>query len=68
MSNWQKVYEDTSEHRASIVESILSDKGLNPVLINKKDTSYQFGSFEVHVAPDNVIVALKIIQEEIDFK
>ncbi len=68
MDNWQKVYDDTSEHRTSIVKSILEDNDLNPVLINKKDASYQFGSFEVHVAPDNVIKALKIIQDDIDFK
>lgn len=68
MDNWQKVYDDNSEHRASIVKAILEDNDLNPVLVNKKDTSYQFGSFEVHVAPDNVMKALKIIQDDIDFK
>ncbi len=62
------MYDDNSEHRASIVKAILEDNYLNPVLINKKDASYQLGSFEVHVAPDNVMKALKIIQDDIDFK
>ena len=68
MSNWQKVYEDQQEYRASIVKAILEENKLDPVIVNKKDTNYQFGTFEVHVAPDNVIRALKIIQDEIDFK
>lgn len=67
MSSWQKVFEDHSLHRAEIVKSILDDRDLNPVLINKKDTSYQFGNFEVHVAPDHVLRALHIIREEIRF-
>ena len=68
MSNWPKVYEDNQEYRASIVKSILAEHDLDPVIVNKKDSNYQFGLFEVHVAPDNVMRALKIIQDEIDFK
>jgi len=68
MSSWQKVYEDNQEYRVSIVRDILEDHQIDPVIVNKKDTNYQFGSFELHVAPDNVIRALKIIQDEIDFK
>lgn len=68
MASWQKVYQNNLEHKASIVKSILDDYDLNPVIVNKKDSSYQLGYYEVHVAPDNVIKALKIIEEEIDFK
>ena len=68
MGNWQKVYEDAQEYRAAIVHSILKENFLDPVIVNKKDTNYQFGSFEVHVAPDHVIRALKIIEDEVDFK
>ncbi len=68
MNNWQKVYEDQQEYRASIVKAILEENSLDPVIVNKKDTNYQFGTFEVHVSPDNVIRALKLIQDEIDFK
>jgi len=67
MSNWQKVYEDSSSHRAEIVKAVLDDRDMNPVLVNKKDSSYQFGQFEVHVAPDHVLRAIKIVKEEIKF-
>jgi len=67
MSNWQKVFEDQSIHRAEIVKAILEERDMSPVLINKKDASYQFGHFEVHVAPDFVLRALRIVKEEIKF-
>ena len=68
MSNWQKVYEDSTSYRTEIVMSILEDNELNPVMVSKKDTAYQLGHFEVHVAPDNVIKAIRIIKEEIRFE
>lgn len=68
MSDWQRVYRDAREYRAEIVRSILDDNQLNPVILNKKDSAYQIGYFEVHVAPEHVLKALKIINEEINFE
>ncbi len=68
MSAWQKVYEDQVAYRAEMVKSILASNDLNPVLVSKKDTPYQLGHFEVHVAPDHVIRALRIIKEKIRFE
>ncbi len=68
MSNWQKVYADGREHRAEIVLAVLKDAGLQPVMVNKKDRSYQWGLFEVHVSADDVIKALKIINDDIQFE
>ena len=67
MSNWQKVYFDKTEYRAEIVRAVLEDNGLQPVLINKKDSTYHLGQFEVHVAPGNVIRSLIIIKDDIKF-
>ncbi|QNL20397.1 hypothetical protein HZR84_08360 [Hyphobacterium sp. CCMP332] len=68
MKNWQVVFKSDNSHRAEIVRAILDEKELNPVLINKKDSNYHFGLFEICVAPDNVIRALKIIDNEIKFE
>lgn len=68
MTDWQKVYSDTNEYRANIVVSVLEDFGIQPVLVNKKDAAYQFGHYEVHVASDCVIRAIKIIKDDINFK
>ncbi|WP_109833193.1 DUF2007 domain-containing protein [Reichenbachiella versicolor] len=67
MKDWQKVFDDKMEYRAEIVVAVLEDSGLQPVMINKQDTSYQFGHFEVHVPADNVIRAIKIIKDDINF-
>jgi len=68
MNNWQKVYSDNQGYRAEIVKAVLEDSGLQPVLVNKKDTSYHFGQFEVFVAPDHVMRAIKIIEDDIKFE
>ena len=67
MVEWQKVYQDPQQYRAEIVKDILVDHDLDPVLVDKKDSAYQFGHFEIHVAADHVMRALKIIDEEIKF-
>ena len=69
MSSWQKVFFNESLYRADIVKALLEEHGMNPVLVNKKDTSCNnFGFYEVHVAPEYVISALKIIENDINFK
>lgn len=66
---WQKVYENTLEVRASIVQGILAEHEISAVIVNKKDSAYQvFGSYEVHVSKDDVLKAIKIIEEEIKFE
>lgn len=68
MRDWQKIYQDTSEYRAEIVRAILEDNEMNPVILSKKDSAYQFGHYEILVAPDYVLSALKIINDNINFE
>ena len=68
MRDWQAVYKDNNEHRAVIVKDVLEDKNLYPVLVNKTISAHGFGNFEIFVAPDCVIKAIKIINEEIKFE
>lgn len=68
MKNWQKVYFSDKVYRADIVKSVLEEKGLQPVIINKKDTSYHFGHYEVFVPIEEVLQAIKIITDDIRFK
>jgi type III secretory pathway lipoprotein EscJ len=67
MVEWQKVYQDSQQYRAEIVKAILEEHHLDPVIIDKKDSAYQFGHFEIHVSADHVIRAIKIINDEIRF-
>lgn len=68
MKNWGKVYSTTVAYRAEIVKSILEENDIAAVIVNKKESVYQlFGSYEVHVAPDDLLKAIKIVENDITF-
>jgi hypothetical protein len=67
-AKWQKVYTTDLMYRAEIVKAVLEDHHLSPVLVDKQDTSYHFGPIELYVAPDEVMSAMKIIEDDISFK
>ncbi len=69
MSKWSKVYESKMPYRAEIVKDILDQKGINAIIMDKKDSAYDiFGQLEVHVNVESVLNALKIIENDIKFK
>jgi hypothetical protein len=68
MRDWQSVFKDNREYRALIVKEVLEDLDMQPVIVNKKVSAYGFGNFEIFVAPDQVIRAIKVIKEEIKFE
>ena len=59
MSNWISVYTTSAAHR---------EDGLNPVIINKKDSSYKFGYYEVLVVEEESVEAANLIRDEIEFE
>ena len=68
MGKWQKVFSAPEAYKAEIVKDILESNGLNPVIVNKKDSAYtNLGQFEVHVAADEVIKSLNIIENDVNF-
>ena len=68
MDKWLRVFTSDLLYRAEIVKAVLEDNELSPVLINKKDALYQIGHYEIHVAPENVLKAIKIIKDDICFE
>ncbi|HNP17435.1 MAG TPA: DUF2007 domain-containing protein [Fulvivirga sp.] len=69
MAEWQKVYSTEIAYQAEIVKDVLEDAAIQVVIINKQDSSYNnFGAHEIHVLSNDVIRALQIIQNDIDFK
>lgn len=67
MSSWQIVFQDSQQYRAEIVKAVLDDASMSPVIVDLKDSAYHLGHFEVRVAPEFVIEALRIINQEIKF-
>jgi hypothetical protein len=69
MNNWTKVFSSKAEHKVEIVKDVLADQGLDPVIVNKKDTAYNiFGEYEVYVAPEYTVRALRVIENDIKFE
>lgn len=68
MADWKKVYESEKLHRVEIVKAVLEDNGMQPILLNRKDSAYQIGYYELLVPVDNVLKAIKIIEDDIQFK
>jgi type III secretory pathway lipoprotein EscJ len=66
-SNWQRVYTSDLQYRAEIVKAVLAEHNIPAVLIDKKDSAYHFGNIELYVAPEQVLTAIKIIEDGIDF-
>lgn len=69
MTQWKKVYDSQSGYKAEIVKSILEESGFAAVVLNKQDSAYvNLGFYEVHVMEDDLMKALQIVKNDIDFK
>ncbi|MBK6265780.1 hypothetical protein JKA74_12110 [Marivirga sp. S37H4] len=68
MAKWQSIFTTDKLYRAEIVKDFLSDQQLQPIIVDKKDSAYQLGHFEVMVTSDEVLRAIKIIENEIKFE
>ncbi|WP_040302535.1 putative signal transducing protein [Algoriphagus machipongonensis] len=68
MENWIKVFESDVQIRAEIVKGVLEENQINAVVLNKKETVYHvFGTYEVLVQREDLLLATNIIQNEISF-
>lgn len=68
MNNWVSVYTTPMAHRAEMVKAILEEEGLSPVIVDKKDSSYKFGYYEVYVSEEEALIAANKISNEIKFE
>ncbi len=62
--NWVCVYSSGFIYKVEIAQAVLTDNGIDSVIVNKQDSSYAFGDIELHVHPDDSISALQIIEKE----
>ncbi|MEQ8414906.1 MAG: putative signal transducing protein [Imperialibacter sp.] len=68
MDNWQKVYTTNQQHKAEIVKAVLEENDISAVVVSKKDSLYQLGNYEVYVSSENVLSAVKMINDDIHFE
>lgn len=59
--NWVLIYSSTYSHEIEIFKAVLKDNNIDSVIINKQDSSYLFGNFELYVKNNDVLPAKNII-------
>lgn len=60
--DWQLVYSAKSVFDAEMVRGTLEEIGLEPVVINKQDSSYLFGDVEIYVSKEQFERAAEAIK------
>lgn len=60
---WVKVYGISQAYKAEILVGVLENYGIKGLILNKKDSSYQFGEVEVYVHEKDAEEARKVIEE-----
>ncbi|AYQ34070.1 MULTISPECIES: DUF2007 domain-containing protein [Runella] len=68
VDNWEKIFETSFQHRAEIVREYLEQQSISGVVINKQDSSYHFGKYELYVPLKDAIIAKTIVENEISFE
>ena len=68
MDNWVSVFTTHQVHQAEIVKTLLEEEDLRPVIINKRDSSYKLGYYEVFVLQEEALKATNLIENEIKFE
>ena len=59
--DWIKVYASSDFFKAEMLRQKLEENEIEVVLMNKKDSSYQFGEVQLFVAETNFAQATEII-------
>lgn len=61
--DWVPIYSTGIEYLAELLHQVLSDNGIESVIMNKKDTAYLFGAIEVLVKNEDYNSAIQIAKE-----
>lgn len=60
--NWVCIYSNNMMYTAEIARNILTENNIDAVVMNKKDSNYLFGAFEIYVERDNAIRAKRLLE------
>lgn len=57
MKDWVCIYTSAYQPSAEMIKNLLTFNEINSVVVNKQDSSYKFGEFEVFVNRNDVVKA-----------
>ena len=61
MKNWVCIYTSSKSQDAEIIKALLTHNEINSVVVNKQDSFYRFGEYEVYVSRDDAVKARFVI-------
>lgn len=59
--DWVEIYNSPDANLVEIMRSLLAENSINSVILNKKDSMYNFGEVHLYVHRDNIIKAKHLI-------
>ncbi len=65
LDKWEKIMVTEVSSKAEITRMVLENNGVQAVMLNKKDSSYLLGVFEVYVPIEQAAFARQILDNEI---
>jgi hypothetical protein len=68
MNDWETVFETNVLVRVEIVKGVLENEGIEVIVLNKKDSSYLIGTYELKVRQEQALKAINTINNEIKFE
>ena len=64
---WKMVYSTADAFRAELLKGLLESRDVYSIILNKRDTQFDnFGFRELYVPTDQVVTAIKIIQDAVE--
>ena len=64
MNDWVCIYTSGSQQSAEMIKGLLTHNDINSVVVNKQDSLYKFGEFEVFVNRGDVVKAKFILKDQ----
>jgi hypothetical protein len=61
MNDWVCIYSSQKLQDAEMIKGLLTHNEINNVVVNKQDSAYMFGEFEVYVSRDDAVKAKYVI-------
>jgi len=61
-NDWVSIFITGKYYQAQFAMKLLSDQGIESVIVNKQDSTYLFGDVELFVRKDDVIRAKHLIK------
>jgi hypothetical protein len=61
-NDWVKIFSSSKQYEVEIINGMLEENGIESVIMNKQDSNYFFGEYELYVMRDEILRAKTLIQ------